>query len=294
VTDHERLLTERILPWALADDDVRGLVELGSRAAGSPADEWADMDLLILARDPDRYHGSEWLDEIAPHWVALTHPGPIPDLQVRQVLFEDALDFDIIPMRAGTLATRVTEPGVAFALGGGFRGGLRPLVDKDGEMAALELPGHPPSGGPPSETAFDFVAKDFLFQVIWASKHLRRGELWAAKDDVDGYMKADLVQMLEWQARIRDPDVKTRSGGRYLEEWADPAVVARLGPTFAVYDPNSVAIALLNMIDLFGEVGSEVADHHRFTYPSTSHAQIRGWAKGCLEPLLPSTPHSEG
>jgi aminoglycoside 6-adenylyltransferase len=288
VYTHDTLLTERIVPWALESDEVRGIAELGSRSGAAPVDEWADMDLLLLVRDTAPFvEADDWLDHIAPRWVALTHPGPFEDLAVRQILFEGALDFDMVPMEAGTLGERIKDPAIAFALGGGFRGGFRPLVDKDGEIAALDLPERPAvTALQVTASDFDFVVNDFLFQVVWACKHLRRGEVWAAKDDVDSYMKGDLVRMIEWDALARDPTRPTRGGGRYLEEWADPAILARLAPTFATYHPASVATALLELMEVFKDVAEGVARRLNLEYPASSHQQVLGWARDCLRPFI--------
>jgi aminoglycoside 6-adenylyltransferase len=291
------MLVERILPWATARDDVRGLAEVGSRTSTAPADEWADMDLMLLVRDPILFHDSDdWIHEIGPVWLSLKHPGPFADLPVRQVLFEAGLDFDVVALATGTLAKRLQDPAVAFALGGGFQGGFRALIDKDNEIASLELPHHPPSPRPSDISAddFDFVVNDFLFQVVWASKHLRRGELWAAKDDVDGYMKADLAQVIEWHAIAKTPGTSTRSGGRYLERWADPLIVKRLSDTFAAYEAAAVARALIAMIQLFKEVASETAAVLGFSYPEQSHAAVYGWAVETLKPLAPNIGSPNG
>lgn len=282
------LLSEQIVPWASARDDVRGLAELGSRTSTVPADEWADMDLMVLVRNPGLFHDSDdWIREIGPTWLTLRHPGPFGDLPVRQVLFDGALDFDIVAMEAGTLAKRLEDPSVAFALGGGFQGGFRVLIDKDDEIANLELPHQQPRSNSPDIPLddFDFVVQDFLFQVVWAAKHLRRGELWAAKDDVDGYMKANLARVIEWHAIAMRPETRTRSGGRYLERWADPWIVERLPATFATYDPAAVARALIAMIQLFEEVATETAQALGLSYPSQAHAEIFRWAVATLSPL---------
>ena len=243
---------------------------------------------MLLVRDPILFHDSDdWIHEIGPAWLSLKHPGPFGDLPVRQVLFEGALDFDIVALAAGTLGERLEDPSVAFALGGGFQGGFRALVDKDNEIANLELPHHPSPSDASDITAddFDFVVNDFLFQVVWASKHLRRGELWAAKDDVDGYMKADLAQVIEWHAIAMRPSTNTRSGGRYLERWADPLIVERLADTFAAYEATAIARALIAMIQLFKDVASETAAALGFSYPQESHAVVYRWAIETLSPL---------
>lgn len=281
MTSHDELLEDRIIPWAGADDRVRGLAELGSRTHEEPADEWADMDLLLVVADTAPFLDSDaWIDDIAPHWLALRHPGPFPGVPVRQVLFTGALDFDIVPITAGTVADRIAEPHLAELFGGGFR----PLVDKDGELASIEIPRHPPplSTDDVTRSEFDFVVSDFLFQTVWAAKHLRRGELWAAKDDVDCYMKADLAGMIEWHTVATRPGTRTRGGGRYLERWADDRIVGALPASFAAYEPASVAAALIEMAALFRRVASETAGLLGYTYPDAAHDAVMRWVGECL------------
>lgn len=284
MSDHQSFLEERVVPWAVETPWVRGLAELGSRVRAEPADEWADMDLLLLVSDvASVLEEQAWLRDIGTVWLALRHPGPLGEFPVRQVLFEGALDFDLVPIAAGSLASALAHPGIAELLGGGFA----PLVDKDGELATVEHA--PPGGRTPTDItveAFDFVVQDFLFQCVWASKHLRRGELWAAKDDVDSYMKGDLLTMIEWHTSARRPGVPTRGGGRYLERWADDRIQAELPETFAAYHPASVAGALLHMTSLFRWVSEETARALGFSYPSDSHDAVMDWTMTCLSPLL--------
>ena len=54
---YERLI-ERFVQWAQTDDNIRAAIVIGSRArVDHPADEWSDLDILILANDPAPYYG---------------------------------------------------------------------------------------------------------------------------------------------------------------------------------------------------------------------------------------------
>lgn len=285
MANHEELLNEAIIPWAIADDNVIGLAELGSRVNPGPTDEWADMDLLVLAHrvetilDDDR-----WINSIGPHWLALKHPGPFEGVPVRQVLFEGGLDFDILPMKSGTLEQRAEDPAIRALLEDGFR----ILIDKDGELQGLQSSPIPEPLAPAEvkEADYDFAVRDFLFQLVWATKHLRRGELWAAKDDVDCYMRAHMAEMLEWHAVAERPGSATRSGGRYLEDWASDRFIPRLRATFATYDARGIATALIEVAELFRELAQETAALLGFSYPTASHEHIETWMNSTLSPVL--------
>ena len=48
----ERILS-KMVPWATARDDLRGIAVVGSRARSDhPADAWSDLDVLVMARRP--------------------------------------------------------------------------------------------------------------------------------------------------------------------------------------------------------------------------------------------------
>ena len=286
MSGHEEFLQSKILPWGERSPNVRGLAELGSRAHDSPADEWADMDLLILARDPKPLLNSDgWIDEIGVAWLALRHPGPFPELPVRQVLFEGALDFDVIPVEAGTLSLLLGKSWVRELIGAG----IRTLLDKDEELTSIDDEVFTDSiEAVPAvdETEYDFVVRDFLFQIVWAAKHLRRGELWAAKDDVDCYMRGRLAQMIEWHTWGHDGEALTRAGGRYIERWAATPILDDLPSTFASYDAIGVARSLLTSAQLFRRVAEETGSTFGFTYPVEAHQKVLGWAERCLGPIL--------
>ncbi|MDR7419327.1 MAG: aminoglycoside 6-adenylyltransferase [Armatimonadota bacterium] len=277
---HWTWLRSRILPWAEREANVRALAVLGSQVrTDRPADAWSDMDLLLLVTDPDAIRErDEWLHAIGPVWLALRHPGPLRDLPVRQVMFEGALDFDIVAAPAGRFAEVLANPDARQAIGEGFY----PVLDKDGEMAATPIPPLPATNGTPDAATFSFVVNDFLFQTVFVAKRLHRGELWRVKADVDCYMKGDLLRMIEWHARACRPGVEVWPEGRYMERWADPKVLDALPATFALYERSSVARALLAMTDLFGDVGQETANALGLTYPAASHRAVAAWVRATV------------
>jgi aminoglycoside 6-adenylyltransferase len=278
-------LEDRLIRHFDADDNVRSVAVVGSRARGDrPADLWSDLDLLVAASDPAALiETGEWLEEIAPVWVTLAHDGPIAGVRVRQVLFAGGYDVDIAPLPAGDMAALFADPGVADVVGRG----MRILVDKDGEMVSLS-PAAPAAVRPPAtQDRYTWTVADFLFQCVWATKHLCRGELWLAKDDVDGYMKQRLLSMIEWQALETGRDVATwagaTSGGRLLERWADPSVLADLPAAFARFDGEDIGRALLVMMSLFRRVSEQVAGLSGFSYPTEAHDAIEQFVRSHLD-----------
>ena len=156
-----------------------------------------------------------------------------------------------------------------------FARGFRFAVDKDGLEASMGLGSLDPSGAepPPDGDTFVSLCHDFLYHALWAAKKLRRGELWVAKWCVDGYMKLQLLRMLEWHARVGDGR-DTWHKGRFLESWADPRAVAELPEAFARYDPDEVGLALRKTVEIFRWVAKEVATELGHRYPDGADERV--------------------
>jgi aminoglycoside 6-adenylyltransferase len=265
-------LIAKFIPWAEDREDIRAAVVIGSRGRGAnhPADEFSDLDIILVVADPRPYIATGgWVEAIGVPWLAFVEATPDGRISERRVLFEGGLDVDfafmpVEPVRE-MLKTSI-DPDLADMI----RRGVRILVDKDG-LAAQMLAAAPAAQPPqvPSEAEFLQVANDFWYHTVWTAKHLRRGELWWAKGCCDGYLKARLLSMLEWHARAtRGAEHDTWMRGRFLEEWADPRAVMELRRAFARYDTDEIWRALAATMDLFRWLSVETAGRWGYTYPT--------------------------
>jgi len=266
-TGYDRLI-ERFVAWADSAENIRAAFVIGSRARSDhPADEWADLDVFLLARDPRPYlAGADWLCKIATPWLTFLERTPEGDAHERRVLFEGGLDVDFLPTSLASFEQMLREgfPSVEADM---LRRGVRVLVDKEGlaaRLAAVQL--GPPPGAQRTALEFANVVNDFWYHAVWTAKKLRRGELWWAKSCCDGYLKGLLLQMIEWQARAGGTEVWMR--GRFLEEWADPRALAALPGIYAHYGAEDVWRALLATMDLFRWLALETAARLGYAYPS--------------------------
>lgn len=275
----------RLQQWAQETDAVRGMVLVGSRARSDrPADRWSDLDLLVAT--DDREHtilDDTWLPGIADVWATLVRPGPLPDAPVRQIVFEGGYDVDLVALPPERFHGETTDEIVADLLARGHR----VLLDKDHQLDPLPTPGTASSPTLPDAQGLLWAINDLFVQFVWASKHLRRGEVWQAKDDLDGYMHNRLLSLIEWHAIAHGRPTATwkgsSSGGRGLAAWADPRVLEFLPGTFATYSPTGVADALRNLLDLIGWLGPEVATAVGADYPRRQHDALRAWLDQILQ-----------
>jgi len=266
---YERLI-ENLIAWANGQDDVRAAVVIGSRARSDhPADRWSDLDVLIVASDPQRYcSAAGWLEAVGTPWLTFTEQTFDGGLE-RRVLFAGGLDVDFafLPLDAARqMVGTAPSPDVADIL----RRGARVLLDKDGLVAQLR-PSETivPAPQPPTQAEFLQVVHDFWYHAVWTAKHLRRGELWWAKGGCDNHLKGLLRRMLEWHAQAtKGPDCDTWMRGRFLEEWADERAVEQLRHAFAHYDEADVWRALVVTMDLFRWVALETAGRLGYPYPA--------------------------
>ncbi len=267
---YERIV-QTFLRWARSRADIRAAVVVGSRARKDhPADEWADMDLVLFVDDPSRYtQDAGWVSELGEPWITFVEPTAVGESLERRVLFDGGLDVDVALFPAALLERMAAEE-MPAAFADPLRRGNRILIDHAGTLAAA-VSRIPPAAPPPVPTEHEVleVVNDFWYHAVWTAKHLRRGELWWAKGACDHYMKDLLRQMMEWHTRsVAAPGRDTWMRGRFLEEWADPRARIALRRTFAHYNEDDVWKALVATMDLFRWLSVATAHKLGFEYPA--------------------------
>jgi len=281
-------LIARITAWTNSHPDVRAALILGSRArTDHPADEWADLDVLVFAHQTDQFiHSSDWAKAIAPAWLSFSERSGDGQAWERRTLYNGGLDVDVSFYPVEWLDAIQAE--IPPAMLDVIRRGVRILVDKDGKLARiLSLP--LPQRGlfeKPDLQAFINATSDFWYHTLWSAKHLRRGELWWAKSCVDMHLKWLLQQMLEWHARaLKGDSFDTWLRGRFLEEWADSRAVAGLKTIFAHYDANDIAYALCATMNLYRWVEDETAAKWGYSVPIEGEIYAANATYQLIEPF---------
>ncbi len=77
-------------------EDIRAALIIGSRArVECPADEWSDLDLLILTSNPEFYVSkSEWIGNMGTPLLTFVEPTSSGENMERRVLYKDMIDVD--------------------------------------------------------------------------------------------------------------------------------------------------------------------------------------------------------
>ena len=249
------LIEAAVTDWARESADVHAAVVVGSRARNdTPADKWSDLDVFVLVDDPERYaEDRSWVAEFGAPVITFLETTAVGGERERRVLYETGEDVDL-PLIPVSALDRLDVAGPLLARG------YRILVDKLGvEVRLRQAAERAATPGLPAQSELTELASDFWYHALWTAKKLRRGEVYTAIGCLDGYLKARLVTLLEWQARSLDPSVDTWHGGRFLERWADPGALSALESAYAHYDVRDVARALWATIDLCQGLEEETA-----------------------------------
>jgi len=290
---YERLV-ERFTRWAATCHDISAATVIGSRArVDHPADEWADLDIMVVTTYPERYLSTTgWLENIGKPLLTFLEPTATGDQMERRVLFKGMLDvdFSIIPKRI--VQQRLVD-GIPPQIAEIFSRGTRVLLDKDGiadRFATYVSSVEPWLPRPPTQNEFLEVIYDFLYHAVWIAKKLRRGELWTAIFCLDSYMESRCVlKMVEWHVRAtKGWTYDTWHKERFLEEWGDPHTLKGLRETFAHYDETDIRRGLLATMDLFRKIAREIAEKLDYPYPTELDTQVAKWTRMCLSEERPT------
>ena len=273
-------IIERFVRWAAADGEVLAALMIGSQArADHPADECSDLDLMLFVKESERFlRKDEWLQAIGPYHISFIERA-LGGYSERRVLFEGALDVDfVICPQAAVQSLPWRE------MSGILARGYRVLVDKAGlEEKLKRAPEEEPVALMGAEE-FQNLVGDFWYHAVWIAKKLVRGELFTAVACLNGYMQWRLLAMIEGLARaIHGTDYDTWHSGRFMEEWAELWIVERMAGCWSGYGEKDAKRALMNIMGLFREVSSDLANRRHFVFRFEAECYATEWVKRLLE-----------
>ena len=208
---------------------------------------------------------ASWLDNTGqgyPEWFALYAGGL-------------KLDIALVPLAADSPAS-LPELLAGFAHPDVLARGLRLLLDRTSFQGEIPLPHPAQNSSLPSHEEFQRAQGRFWITAAKAAKLIRRGDVWRAKQAVDGELKECLLNMLEWHAYcVYRPGQDTWYDGRALDRWADPRALDALPAVFAVYDSTDMKRALLESMTLFRWLTAELAA--ALGFPISDDARLYAW-----------------
>jgi aminoglycoside 6-adenylyltransferase len=273
-------LETHFVAWSKTQDDLRAAFIVGSRARyDHPADEWSDLDIILLVKDVDyRYRDTSWLEDIAPVWLSqMSHT--VNEEPERLALFEGGwqVDFVFHPVSVAPEFQRMVASG---NLPETIYRGTRILYDKDNLLPPLPESTQPPAVQPPSAMELRQTLDSFWFSAVYCAKQLRRGELWLFQN-ASGEMIWPLLRVIEWQTRaIHGWDYDTWHAGKFIAEWADPFMYSGLQHVFSHLDVNDGWKTMQVRMDLMYAAARQLAETLGYSYPGDLEKHISDCVQG--------------
>jgi len=255
---------EKVAGWCREVNDVHAAIVLGSQVRSeAPGDEWSDVDILLLVDDPRPYlQAGDWLDFLGERVCGLVEETPLDWLNltwsVRRVLFADnrALDFSILPYaRIDSVLALNAEIHIH---------GYRVIYADDPEdvtarMEASLAAFKPDRPGPVGLAEVETLVDELLFNLIWAGKKVKRGELWVAVSALNQLAGTKLLQLIEhYLDTASTVPGRIRYEGRFLEQRIPAWLADELPECAAKYDAFDVVRTIGHLLDLIERLAGEI------------------------------------
>ncbi|MDR2566623.1 MAG: aminoglycoside 6-adenylyltransferase [Bifidobacteriaceae bacterium] len=275
-----REIIRQLTPLLRDSEAVLGAAVIGSRASDAP-DSAADLDLLVFAAEPEALLADNaWISRLGRIWAS-TVDRTFPELPVKRLLLDDAAQVDLLilapeapdqlgPGARAVLADIARRGFDALKEGGPVPEGLAKLAEESG--AGLRAR--------PSQDQFSQLVARFWIDAARAARRLGRGEVWAARRIVDGFMKDALVELQAWVIRaLKGPDCDTYWRGRHLEQWVTPRFAEDLAATFGPLEAEAVRRDLTETMDQFRLLAIQAASRWSLDYAENLDRRVTVWVR---------------
>lgn len=259
-------IKSKILEYAESDDDIKGIVAIGSTTRSDvKADEYSDLDLFIVTVNTEPWFSGEYpkrFGNVSISFIEDTLGGG----KERRCIYDEDKDVDMLVFTPEQFEAAVKEGVAQWVMNRGYA----VLYDSMDFTSLLE--NHITlSVTAPSMTEDEFLnmINDFYFHNIWAYKKLKRGEIWSAKISVDSYLKGYLLRMIELY-RYKVSGVDVWHDGRFIDRWAGEEILSEIKESFAHYDKDDIKRALIKTHELFARITRELAEVEGYEYPTNA------------------------
>ena len=256
-------IKSKILEYAESDDDIKGVVAIGSTTRSDvKADEYSDLDLFIVTTNTESWFSGEYpkrFGNVSISFIENTLGGG----KERRCIYDEDKDVDMIVLTPEQFEAAIKEGVAQWVMNRGY------VVLYDSMDCTSMLEKHITLNvTAPSVTEDEFLnmVNDFYFHNIWAYKKLKRGEIWSAKTCVDSYLKRYLLRMIELY-RSKTAGVDVWHDGRFIDSWAGDEILSELRNCFAHYDNDDIKKALIKTHELFARITKELAEFEGYEYP---------------------------
>ena len=256
-------IKEKIIEYADKDGDIKAIIAIGSSTREEvKADEYSDLDLIIVSDNPDRWYCGEYPNLLGDVRISFIEP-TLGGGKEKRCIYDEDRDVDMLIFTLSQFEKALRQGVASWVMNRGYEV-LYDAIAIQKEIGIYVKKGH--SNPNMTVEEFDNMLNDFYFHNIWASKKLLRGELWSAKMCVDAYLKNYLLKAMELYCyEIEGKDVW--HDGRFIDKWAGEQISNELKNCFAHYEKEDVLNALKATNILFENLTRKIAVKKGYVYP---------------------------
>lgn len=263
---------EKLRAWAQKEQSIQGLLILGSQVRDkNEGDEWSDLDVLLLADAPNVFMQSDaWLTFLGEVVCVVDEETPLDWIQmtwsVKRVLFADnrAVDFSILPADRTNNVLAMNAEIHAHGYEVIYDAQPNTLSEKIEETLAnvkedtLKIP---------AEDELQKIVNQFLFQLVFAGKKIKRNELWVAVSTINQQVNNLLLQLIEFHtASVVKTSEGIRYDGRFLEQRISPAMLGKLPQCFAKYDVFDAIETIEHLLEIACSLSKEICEKQDYSF----------------------------
>lgn len=274
-TQYRRLLNY-FVQQAAEDQNIRCLFVFGSRGRNSPpyADEYSDLDLAIVCREPALYtNNPNWVDCVKPVLFFHLQPTSIGrGMQVR-IMFDGAYDADCVFIERSSFD--VLKEGQIFRTEYLDRG-IYTLIDKDGDLF------FPQKSNEKTETEilwsnYENDVRDFLYHAVYAAKKIKRGELLTAKNTIDNNLRGFLVQLMRCETKATCFKKDTFHRARHFESWATDEYLSQIKKICTGFDGDEMKGSILEATKIAEQISRRLSALGKYKNYDESFSAVILW-----------------
>lgn len=247
---------------AMTRADVHGVLLVGSQGRGT-ADEYSDIDVVILCDDPGRLVEDETLwRSLGP--VLMTYSDNYGEDADRRLVLQDGSDIELIFEPTSWFESEHAARTLSF--------GYRVVYGSDAPFVAV-APQH-------SRPDLEATVSRFWYRAWWAARKVQRGEIIMAARMINGTLHTLLLEVLaEASGSVTTGHVDPRC----VDTWLDEATRARLTMCVAGYEVHSVREAIWSTATLFSEAVGRCAARDGASLWDEG-TQVAAWIENLLTP----------
>lgn len=192
--DKYKKIKNRLYSFAEMDENIKAVVLIGSSTRDTVmADKYSDLDVIIATNNTEKWLYGDYPEQLGDIKISFVEP-TLGDGKERRVLYEGALDVDMIIFTPDQFETAIKEGVASWVMNRGYK----VMYDSAGySELLLKYVSHKIPDNSISEPEFINMVNDFYFHTVWAVKKLFRGELWSAKMCIGAYLKNYLLKIIE-------------------------------------------------------------------------------------------------